>query len=60
MTHQPAYFHMTDELYGKAIQGGRYTIPPGWYYLIDDGPEGPYESKEEAEKAAKTIEQEED
>ena len=30
----------------------RYVLPEGWYYLVDDGAEGPFDTEVEAQAAA--------
>jgi len=39
---------ITPEDHDRAAEGGRYTLPPGWWLLGDEGPEGPFGSQAEA------------
>jgi hypothetical protein len=45
-------FEMTEETYARALEGGRFVLPPGWWVMRDDGPEGPYANEAEAQAYA--------
>lgn len=50
----PPVYEVTEKWYDEALaKHGRYFNPPGWYFLAYDGPQGPFDTREDAVAVAR-------